>query len=64
MPLTQRDSAYDRVLPDRITIFWGPLVRDFPGQDELENEVRKTVLHEVAHFFGLDEDDLAGSKVE
>ncbi len=64
VPLTQRDSSYDRVLPDRITIFWGPLVRDFPGQDELEHEVRKTVLHEVAHYFGLEEGDLAGSKVE
>ena len=63
VPLTQRDSSYDRVLPDRITIFWGPLVRDFPIQEQLEQEVRKTVFHEIAHYFGLEEDDIAGSKV-
>jgi predicted Zn-dependent protease with MMP-like domain len=63
IPLTQRDSSYDRVLPDRITLFWGPLVRDFPDEERLTEEVRKTLYHEIAHYFGLDEDDLHDTSV-
>jgi predicted Zn-dependent protease with MMP-like domain len=43
-------------LPDRIVIYRRPLERAFPEPDELEREIRITVLHEVGHFFGLDED--------
>jgi predicted Zn-dependent protease with MMP-like domain len=43
-------------LPDRIVIYRRPLQRAFPDPDELEREIRITVLHEVGHFFGLDED--------
>jgi predicted Zn-dependent protease with MMP-like domain len=64
IPLTQRTSGYDRVIPDRISIYWGPLLRDFPGEAELAQEVRKTVLHEIGHYFGLDEDDLHRTSVE
>ena len=42
-------------LPDKITIFQGPLERDF-HRDELEEQVKITVVHEIAHFFGFDED--------
>jgi predicted Zn-dependent protease with MMP-like domain len=45
-------------LPDKITIFWRPLVEGFPDPAELEEEIRITVLHELAHYFGLDEDRL------
>ena len=45
-------------LPDRIRIFRLPLVESFPDQAELEAEIRITVLHEVAHYFGIDEDRL------
>jgi predicted Zn-dependent protease with MMP-like domain len=58
VPLTQRGSGYDRVLPDRITLYWGPLVRSFPEDAELQDEVRKTLYHEIAHYFGMDEDEL------
>ena len=44
--------------PDKITIFRRPLVRAFPDPDELEEEIRITVLHELAHYFGIDEDRL------
>lgn len=64
LPLTQRDSAYDRAMPDRITIYWGPLLRDFPAEEALAAEVRKTVYHEIAHYFGLDEEDLERTSVE
>jgi predicted Zn-dependent protease with MMP-like domain len=45
-------------LPDKITIFRGPLERAFPDPRELEAEIRITVLHELAHYFGIDEDRL------
>jgi predicted Zn-dependent protease with MMP-like domain len=63
VPLTQRSSGYDRVLPDRITLFWGVLVRSFPEDAELEEEVRKTLYHEIAHYFGMDEDELHDTSV-
>jgi predicted Zn-dependent protease with MMP-like domain len=63
VPLTQRGSGYDRVLPDRITLYWGALVRSFPDEDELDEEVRKTLYHEIAHYFGMDEDELHDTSV-
>lgn len=54
VPLTERGSSYAGVMPDRITIFRGPLERDF-GRDDLVEQVRVTVVHEIAHHFGLDE---------
>ena len=63
VPITGRTSGYDRVLPDRITLYWGPLVRDFPDEDDLADQVRKTVYHEIAHYFGLSDDDLTDTRV-
>ncbi len=57
VPLTQRGAGYYGTLPDRITIFRGPLERDFP-REELEEQIRITVVHEIAHHFGFDEDRL------
>lgn len=58
VPLTERhpDDLYQ--LPDQILLFRGPLVRACETLEELEEEVRVTVVHEVAHFFGLDEDEI------
>jgi predicted Zn-dependent protease with MMP-like domain len=42
-------------LPDRITVFSGPLLRDCTSRAELRRQIRATVVHEIAHFFGLDE---------
>ena len=54
VPLTQRDSiAYAGVLPDRITIFRGPISARAADARELADVVRTTVLHEVGHYFGL-----------
>jgi predicted Zn-dependent protease with MMP-like domain len=58
IPLTDRGSGYQMVLPDRITIFQGPLQDEFSDDDRLVDEVRRTVLHELAHYFGMDDDDL------
>lgn len=45
--------------PNKVTIFRRPLVEDFPDPAELEHEIRVTVLHEIGHYFGLDEQQLA-----
>jgi predicted Zn-dependent protease with MMP-like domain len=59
VPLTRRGSQYGAVLPDKITIFRGPLERLY-GQDRelLRREVRRVVLHEVAHHFGISDERL------
>lgn len=57
VPLTERGSGYYGAMPDQISIFRGPLERDFPPE-ELEEQVRITVVHELAHHFGMDEDRL------
>ena len=58
VPLTERASDYGLVLPDKITIFQEPLEREFPDDAELEEEVQRTVLHELAHHFGMSDDEL------
>jgi predicted Zn-dependent protease with MMP-like domain len=57
VPLTQRVGG-DPFLPDLITIFQEPLERDFPGREALRAQVRRTILHEIAHFFGISDDRL------
>jgi predicted Zn-dependent protease with MMP-like domain len=60
VPLVERDSStYQGVLPDKIAIYRRPLEEEFRDDPEvLEDEIRITVLHEVAHHFGIDEDRL------
>jgi len=54
VPLTRRTSAYSLALPDKITIYRGPLERLYGGDpDLLASQVRRTVLHEIAHHFGI-----------
>jgi predicted Zn-dependent protease with MMP-like domain len=60
VPLTDRGSTYAGVLPDKIAIYRRPLEDEF-GDDPaaLEEEIRITVLHEIAHHFGIDEHRLS-----
>jgi predicted Zn-dependent protease with MMP-like domain len=59
IPLTERDTGYAGALPDKIAIYRLPLVEEFGDDPEvLEDEIRITVLHEIAHHFGVDEDRL------
>lgn len=58
VPLPERGDAAG-LLPDKISIYRVPLEESFPDPDELEEEIRITVLHELAHYFGLDEDRIA-----
>jgi predicted Zn-dependent protease with MMP-like domain len=57
VPLPERGD-WAGAMPDRIRIFRLPLVESFPDPDELEREIRVTVPHELAHYFGIDEDRL------
>ena len=57
IPLPERGD-WAGELPDRIRIFRVPLEESFPDPAELEDEIRITVLHELAHYFGIDEDRL------
>jgi predicted Zn-dependent protease with MMP-like domain len=58
-PLTVRGSGYSAVPPDKITIFRGPLVRLYGADPErLRAEVRRVVLHELAHHFGIGDERL------
>ena len=59
VPLTQRGSNYGGVLPDKITIYRRPLIRLFGRDpDRLRREVRRVVLHEIAHHFGISDERL------
>lgn len=53
IPLTQRGSGYNLVLPDKITIFKHPMVDIFSSLSVLKKQIAKTLWHEVAHHFGL-----------
>lgn len=58
VPLTARGDTYAGVLPDRITIFRNTLRAVCDTRDELVREVRVTVVHEIAHHFGIDDERL------
>ena len=59
VPLPRRSSTYSGVLPDKISIFRGPITRLAAGDaDRLRREVRHVVLHEIAHHFGISDERL------
>ena len=58
VPLTQRTGSYGLVLPDKITIFQGPITAMYHTDDAIREQVRRTVIHEIAHHFGIDDDQL------
>ncbi|MCX7624492.1 MAG: metallopeptidase family protein [Thermomicrobium sp.] len=58
VPLTERTSGYGLVPPDVITLFRGPLCRAARNREELGELVRRTVLHELAHYFGISDERL------
>ena len=58
VPLTERDGTYFGVLPDRITLFRSPLLDEAEDEEDLRQIVQDTVIHEIAHFFGISDDRL------
>ena len=58
IPLPERSVLHPPILPDKITIFAEPLRRDFSDPEDLREQIRTTVLHEIAHYFGFDDDEI------
>ena len=58
IPLTERDSWYSGALPDRIFVFRRPTLRLCDTYDDVVDEVAITVVHEIAHHFGIDDERL------
>ena len=57
IPQAERSSA-DITIPDRIVLYRGPIERSFPDEAERREQIRITLLHEIGHHIGLDEDGL------
>ncbi|MBB4934334.1 putative Zn-dependent protease with MMP-like domain [Lipingzhangella halophila] len=55
IPLTERGDSYFGVLPDRIMVYMGPTLRMCETREQVVEEVATTVIHEVAHHFGIDD---------
>jgi predicted Zn-dependent protease with MMP-like domain len=57
-PLTERTWDYGNQLPDRITLYQGPIEEDCEDEDEVRAVIGETLIHEVGHYFGLSEDEI------
>ncbi len=58
IPLTSRGAGYNLVLPDKITLFKFPLLAVTHDEPSLYRQVKHTLWHEIAHFYGLDHDKI------
>jgi len=58
--ITRRDTSYGNVLPDTIHIYQGPIEEDCASEDEMAELVRDVVIHELGHYFGLDDETMEG----
>jgi predicted Zn-dependent protease with MMP-like domain len=58
IPLTERGEYYNLVPPDRISVYQDPIEDICDSDDEIRDQVRRTVLHELGHYFGIDDDRL------
>ena len=58
VPITKRNSNYCNVLPDKITIFKKPIELLNQKEEDIKNTIRQVVIHEIGHYFGMNEKDL------
>lgn len=58
IPLTKRGAGYNLVLPDKITIFKFPILHVSHNEESVYRQVKHTLWHEIAHFYGLDHDKI------
>ena len=58
--ITRRDTSYGNVLPDTIHIYQGPIEEDCDDPEEMAELVRDVVIHEIGHYFGLDDETMHG----
>lgn len=56
IPLTKRSGNYSGVLPDRITLFKNPMLHSSRDMNDLKRQIKHTLWHEIAHYYGLDHD--------
>ena len=64
IPKTKRGNNYNAVLPDKIIIFAGPILQFFPDPETAKKQIKKTVLHEIGHHFGMSEKDIRKAQEE
>jgi predicted Zn-dependent protease with MMP-like domain len=57
-PLGERGTGYHLAMPDRVTIFREPILEACATVEEMKDEIRLTVIHELGHYFGLSDEDL------
>jgi predicted Zn-dependent protease with MMP-like domain len=57
-PLTERQWAHGNVLPDKITLFQGPIEDSSEDEDDVVVAIGETLIHEVGHYFGLSEEEI------
>ncbi|HTG33848.1 MAG TPA: metallopeptidase family protein [Thermoanaerobaculia bacterium] len=58
VPLSDRDSFYQAAMPDRVFIYRGPILRFCRDRRQVIREIRDTVVHELGHHFGMEEEDM------
>ncbi len=58
VPLTQRGSGWSGMLPDRITLFKNQILATVDSEDSLFEQIKRTLWHEIAHYYGLDHEDM------
>lgn len=58
IPQTERDAGYTFTMPDKITLYRGPICRACDTAEDVREEVMVTVVHEIAHHFGISDDRL------
>src|SRR5258708_2086396 len=57
-PLTERSWGHGNVLPDKITLFQGPIEDDSDSEDDAVVAIGETLIHEIGHYFGLSEEEI------
>ena len=58
VPLSRRGFYYGNVLPDRIVLYMGPILREGGNAEDIAERVRMVVIHEIGHYFGLSDEEL------
>jgi len=64
VPKTKRGLYYSGVLPDKITIFAGPILSFSKDEEGVKFQVKKTVIHEIGHYFGMSEETIRQAEKE
>jgi predicted Zn-dependent protease with MMP-like domain len=58
IPLTERQWAHGNVLPDKVTLFQGPIEDSSESEDDVVVAIGETLIHEIGHYFGLSEEEI------